>query len=536
MKIIVKKTFAGYFILLLLVQFVTVSAQNKVLDGNFEDNTPFTDAVDIANKYQTFTPAKPMTYWRVLANSVDKDNKAFLGMGCPPGGYDHHIDLNPAGAISQTIRGLVIGNRYSFSFYTSVHQFVMAYCTASGTTSMKAEIKVGTGTTLLSEILVLNKADVAWGKRSYSFIATADSVELVLSGEGSCNGTGGVLIDEIEIVYEDADPCVPYQHFAYAGKDTMYCSSGDSTSIQLQASGGVSYRWAPTAAFSNPAQAVVTTKITQPSTFIVTVTNDDGCVDKDTVFIDVHANPLVQVSPDHIAGCSGDTVALHASGSVHYNWQPLTGLTRNGAPDTKVVIAGSELYTVEGTNADGCKGRDTFTVSMYPGPVLTLSADKTTLDCRNNSVLLQASGALTYSWQPATYCKEPLRDITMATPGQTTMFTVTGKNEQGCAAMDSILINVEGSSSVTVPNAFTPNGDNLNEAIGIRDLCDFVLEEFSIYHRSGKQVFHTANVLELWDGTINGERCNTGVYMYFVRGHNRKGEKITHKGDITLVR
>ena len=91
--------------------------------------------------------------------------------------------------------------------------------------------------------------------------------------------------------------------------------------------------------------------------------------------------------------------------------------------------------------------------------------------------------------------------------------------------------------NIFIPSAFTPNGDEHNEVF--HPVTDFVSEEgysFTIYSRSGEEIFTTNNPLKGWDGTFNGNIAQDGNYVYHLQYINGVGD-LTEKIDIiTLVR
>jgi gliding motility-associated-like protein len=90
---------------------------------------------------------------------------------------------------------------------------------------------------------------------------------------------------------------------------------------------------------------------------------------------------------------------------------------------------------------------------------------------------------------------------------------------------------------VVMPNAFTPNGDGINDVIYPITLCDFTFESFSVYNRWGQRVFFTNTYMNGWDGTFNGVQQPLDVYAYFVTGHvTGTNKQILRKGNITLIR
>lgn len=588
-------------------QFST--AQNKVTDGNFEDKTPFTDPIDIANQFQTFSPTKSMTYWTVTANTVDKHNKAHWSMGTPPGGFDHHIDLNPNGKMEQLITGLVVGNKYDFTFYTSVHRL---FATGCGATTGTAVAKFSVGT-MFATTLSLSGADSPWTKHSYSFTATAATANLVFEGISSCYGFGGVLVDEVSIV--SSSPCDPKIRFAKANNDTSICVDATGVAIvDLTASGGTSYLWSPSTFFANPALASVRTSISTNTQFVVKVTNALGCIDFDTVNITVHPLPNVQATPHAVSICNGGQINLNAKGAISYVWSPNIGLNANNisnpiltvlSPNTKYLVKGTDAfgcqntdsieisitpgptvkaipkdsfgcigtnlalsvsgaktykwfpptgisndtmahpiltivgsvnYIVTGKDANGCVGFDTVHIIGFPTPNVKATQDNSTGDCGTTNVQLHATGAINYTWAPSIYCENNRSADPKVIIPNTLVFTVVGTNEKGCSQSDTITVFYKGKTVVRIPNAFTPDNDQLNDKIRPIIICDFILSEFAIYNRWGQQMFISYDIKDAWDGKHNGVLCDMDVYYYYAKGKNNSGEDLVFKGDITLIR
>jgi gliding motility-associated-like protein len=86
-----------------------------------------------------------------------------------------------------------------------------------------------------------------------------------------------------------------------------------------------------------------------------------------------------------------------------------------------------------------------------------------------------------------------------------------------------------------MPNAFTPNGDGVNDVFRIPPRTSFSLKEFSVFDRWGNRVFSTQNINEGWDGTLKGVWLNEGIYVYVIKGSNDKGEVVL-KGQVALIR
>ena len=86
-----------------------------------------------------------------------------------------------------------------------------------------------------------------------------------------------------------------------------------------------------------------------------------------------------------------------------------------------------------------------------------------------------------------------------------------------------------------IPNAFTPNGDGMNDTFGVSGAAmgDFSLK---IYNRWGEKVFESSNPNQRWNGLVNEEDAPSGVYVYKVMAKGVEGGRLQQKGNITLVR
>jgi gliding motility-associated-like protein len=108
---------------------------------------------------------------------------------------------------------------------------------------------------------------------------------------------------------------------------------------------------------------------------------------------------------------------------------------------------------------------------------------------------------------------------------------------KGCSLSDNITIFIDSSSqSVKIPDAFSPNGDGINDFFYIQQngISDF---EFVIFDRWGGIVYKTDNPDFKWDGTSSGNILSSGNYLYSTRyKFFNKNEFESKKGYITLLK
>jgi len=114
--------------------------------------------------------------------------------------------------------------------------------------------------------------------------------------------------------------------------------------------------------------------------------------------------------------------------------------------------------------------------------------------------------------------------------------TLTAFSKNGCAnsiTQGDLIIKKNGSTFV--PNAFSPNGDGVNDelVVGVTNLTKYRIQ---IYNRLGTQVFFTDNIFDNWKGTFKGNDLPVGVYYYVISGTNLSNTTVKYSGSITLIR
>jgi gliding motility-associated-like protein len=99
-----------------------------------------------------------------------------------------------------------------------------------------------------------------------------------------------------------------------------------------------------------------------------------------------------------------------------------------------------------------------------------------------------------------------------------------------------VKISIDYKSPISIPNAFSPNGDGRNDRFRIMGVTFQTLAEFRVYNRWGQEVFSTKDINDGWDGTFNGKPMEIGAYNYIIRVAFPDGGSETYKGDVTLLR
>ena len=123
-------------------------------------------------------------------------------------------------------------------------------------------------------------------------------------------------------------------------------------------------------------------------------------------------------------------------------------------------------------------------------------------------------------------------------PMETTTYTVVVSDENECFTFESFdyLIQVTEEYRIGVPEAFTPNNDQINDFIKVDGWGIKNLLEFRIYNRWGNEVFYTNNLDESWDGNFEDAPQPIGTYTYLIRAEMWDGSIKALQGTFTLIR
>jgi gliding motility-associated-like protein len=114
---------------------------------------------------------------------------------------------------------------------------------------------------------------------------------------------------------------------------------------------------------------------------------------------------------------------------------------------------------------------------------------------------------------------------------------ITATTTNGCVDTASIVLTVK-LPFIGIPDAFTPNNDNMNDAFGPIGLLASEIKTFKVYNRWGQLIYDGSDSLHpLWDGTHNGVSQPTEVYVYLI-SYQLAGtsEELVMKGEVTLLR
>tara|TARA_R110002033_G_scaffold60044_5_gene109950 strand:+ start:35452 stop:42342 length:6891 start_codon:yes stop_codon:yes gene_type:complete len=279
-----------------------------------------------------------------------------------------------------------------------------------------------------SAILNVDGADsYLWSTGETLNSITVNPVETTIYNVTGYSENGCVITEEVTVTV------IP-QVIADAGSDTNICL-GDS--ITLNASGGANFLWN-----TGENNSSITVSPIETTSYTVTVSDNYGNFDSDTVTIVVNESPTITTS-ENITILVGESTSLTANGAESYLWS-------TGEISNIISVSPSEttIYGVTAYSINNCEVYREITVEVIPNVIADAGND--VVICEGESVTLNASGSIYYTWSTG----EIENPITV-TPSETTTYVVEVSDEYGTSAIDSVTVFVNELPNIDVVGNLT---------------------------------------------------------------------------------
>lgn len=231
-------------------------------------------------------------------------------------------------------------------------------------------------------------------------------------------------------------------------------------------------------------------------------------------------------------------------GGQTFEWNFGDGSTSNEVnPVHHYADTGTYVIRLVAVDSFTCNITDTFyfALKVVPKPTANFSylpmvpQENTAIRFINNSL-----DATYYKWDFGdgdtliTRKKDTLLEYTYLRTG-TYKVCLSAYNNQGCVDDTCMEVQTIIVPDVDVPNAFTPNGDGINDFVRVRGF-GIIKMNWQIYNRWGVKVFESSSINNGWDGKYKGTLQPQEVYNYVLSVEFSDGTKYQKKGDITLLR
>ncbi len=206
------------------------------------------------------------------------------------------------------------------------------------------------------------------------------------------------------------------------------------------ANGASTYTWNTGASGSS-----LNTSPSSTTQYTVIGADANGCLD--TTVAEIFVYNLPNVTANSASICPGKFTVLTAAGAITYTWSTFqTSASINVSPSVQTT------YTVAGTDINGCS--DTAVATVYVHPLPSVSSNNTSI-CPGGTAILNASGALTYTWNTS----QTGSSISVS-PSSATGYTVIGTDANGCNNFSVSNVSIYALPTITVNSPSTCPGTN----------------------------------------------------------------------------
>lgn len=268
-----------------------------------------------------------------------------------------------------------------------------------------------------------------------------------------------------------------------------------------------------------------------------------SCVSEVSKTITVYPNPLAAFSVPTTEICFGESIAYTDQSATRTSipisrWVWDLGKGQTSAiqnPVRSYRDSGNFIATLHVYSTAGCVS-DTagISITLYPLPVLIMDTSRATI-LEGGQLNLKPKFIygtnFTYKWTPPLYLSSDTAFSPVSKPTDDIRYTFTVTGIGGCSVSDTIFIKVL--KSPEIPNAFSPNGDGINDTWNIKYLESYPGATVDVFNRYGQIVFRSFGYSRPWDGTTQGKLLPIGTYYYII---NPKNGKPIYTGSITIIR
>ncbi len=201
----------------------------------------------------------------------------------------------------------------------------------------------------------------------------------------------------------------------------------------------------------------------------------------------------------------------------------------------------SGYYSLWMEDSNGCVNLIEVNIGVNPDAFLmgANASPRTIFEGESSFLSVWEDTSYIYQWTPGNSLNNDTISHPIATPLETTIYSVNVKDKFGCVNTDTVMVRVEnrfcGEPYIFIPNAFSPNGDGNNDVLYVRG--EYIKElQLSIFNRWGELVFESHHPDMGWDGTFRGEPLDPAVFVYYLKVTCHSGEVFEKQGNITLIR
>ena len=278
------------------------------------------------------------------------------------------------------------------------------------------------------------------------------------------------------------------------------------------------YAWTGPNGYNSTLSSVIfpSVSLQDSGLYQVLIHTTNSCSLTDSFYLSVFPGISINYSAD-TGVCAGNSVPLFATGGTSYLWSPSTGLSDTLSANTIATPTDSIMYEVLVSNNYGCKDSGYIKVNLWHLPEVETGPNVSVFEGDSIALTGNVSGSdISFAWTPI-YAMANSNTLTpKVSPDDNTVYTLTASSGLGCGTTSSST-SVRVFKKVKVPNAFSPNGDGINDTWVITNLETYPESVLRVFNISGQLVFETRGNQKIWDGTYNGYPLPFGTYYYIIQ-------------------
>jgi gliding motility-associated-like protein len=304
--------------------------------------------------------------------------------------------------------------------------------------------------------------------------------------------------------------------FITVNGDLSLCS-GDSVQLVAPFGSGLNYLWSNGATDSS-------IFVDDAGNYTVTVTNSNNCsATSGAISVIVNQNPATpEITVDGNISCFQGSVTLISDQTGGNQWS--TGETTD-----RIVVTQPGTYLLSFEDANGCKsGTDTVTITSSNNLEVSLTSPVNEVNGLNvlcfNGTDGKAEAVVNGGSEPYSYLWSNGASgavIDGLKGGEQNKYSVTVTDANGCTAVADIVLTTPENAMENIPDAFSPDGDGINERYIIPGIESYERVELAIFNRWGNEVYNSNGAYRnesAWDGRgPNGQQVPDGTYFVVIK-------------------
>lgn len=307
-------------------------------------------------------------------------------------------------------------------------------------------------------------------------------------------------------------------------------------SITLSADNAMQYNWFGPNGFNSTGSTVTISnaQLNNEGKYFLQVITSAGCKGTDSTTVLVTTTPVAVAGSNSADICKGQSVSLSSSGGSLFTWSPSEGLSATNVSDPIAKPSDTTTYRVIVSNSSACSDTAFVKINVVEVPRADAGPDHEILE--GQSVQLPGiiyGNSTNFSWSPNLFISNVQELQPLVSPIENTRYILMGISGNGCGNF-SDTTNITVFKKVIIPNAFSPNGDGVNDNWKITALTTYKNYELSVYNRFGNLVYTTKNYLLPWDGSYLGKPLPVGTYYYLINLDNKAVGSL--KGYVVILR